>query len=145
MAEDGDFFKSMAGSYMGRCWHLCKDTNPSGASPAYCISCSGRAKDEASASELVSLLKDHGVAQLANEENALRFTIIRVADGDMPGEKDICAVKWTESWKSIEDYEAHKSSDHLKSFLEKMSGLMNPEAPVVTHEFANSMHFAKSS
>ena len=140
---DGDLFKSMAGSYMGRCWHLCKAENQSGVSSVYSISCFGRAKDEISANELVNVLKDHGVAQLANEENALRFTIARVSDGDMPGEKDVCAVKWTESWKTLDDYEAHKSTDHLKSFLEKMTALVDPETPVVVHEFADSKHLAK--
>ena len=128
---------------MGKCWHLSRGENPSGASTAYSISCLGKTKDVASATELINILKGHGAAQLANEENALRFTIVRVSDGDMPGEKDVCAIKWTESWNTLEDYEAHKSTTHLKSFLQKISALMDPNIPVMVHEFAESKHFAK--
>lgn len=94
---NNDPMKDMVGGYLGPLWYIEKASEP-GAS-LYSILVTARAKDAASALELVEVNKAHALKQLAAERGALRYVIIPPG-GDMPGgdsEDAKCTVRGRET------------------------------------------------
>mmetsp|Transcript_36124 Transcript_36124/g.90353 ORF Transcript_36124/g.90353 Transcript_36124/m.90353 type:complete len:202 (-) Transcript_36124:217-822(-) len=138
MLLTGDPMKDMVGGYMGPLLHM--EKTPSVSGPVYTILVSVKAKDAKAAAEVVEINKAFAPKQLANEEGALRFTIIPPG-GDMPGadsEDGLHTVRWIETWKSAADHEARKKTAHFKEVGPKINDLTT-EFSVI--EFANGLHF----
>lgn len=143
--------KSMAGSYMGPYYYLEK---PEAAltPTTYSIVMTVRCKSAEAAREFVALCKENGPSQLQNEPNALAYAIIpppavgvpEVGADEMPGEKDETTVRVIESFRTLDDYTAHKQAPHLLASAPKVLALINNAATDIDcYEFANTQHFAK--
>ena len=134
----GDMMADFAGGFMGELVHI--DKEPTADAPVYSIYVTAKAKDAAKARELVEVLKAHGSTQLAAEPNALRFAIFHPG-GDLPPQyTDDVTVRFVEQWRSLEDYEAHKTTPHLAAAGQRLGELCSDISLV---EFPQGMHYAK--
>eukprot|EP00929_Paragymnodinium_shiwhaense_P096697 TRINITY_DN5838_c0_g1_i1.p1 TRINITY_DN5838_c0_g1~~TRINITY_DN5838_c0_g1_i1.p1 ORF type:complete len:290 (-),score=96.06 TRINITY_DN5838_c0_g1_i1:228-1097(-) len=137
--------QSMAGSYMGSCWHLEKP-GASCSGTTYTVKTVLKTKGAKSAQEAMDVYKASGLEQLAAEQGALRCTLVppSALGGDMPGPKDDVTLMWLEAFKTASDHEAHTKSDLYASREAKLKALVSdPEKDVTLLDFAETKHFAK--
>lgn len=132
----------MVGTYTGPTFHLEKP-GESNTCQTYSIVVIGKCKSAEAASELVGVMKAHGTAQLAAEEGALRFDVIPPScNADLPPThpRDDDTVRWVEAWKTASDYDAHKTTPHLKDLMPKLKALT---AAIAVYDYPNTQHYAK--
>jgi hypothetical protein len=131
--------KDFTGGYMGP-MYVEKSPGAAAASTAYAILVSAKAKDEESAAQMIELIKENALTQLA--AGPIRCTIIP-PESEVPGQ-DKCEVRWCEQFATAEDHAAHKDSPHDQEVGPKVLALMNdPEADYSVIEYASLNHYEK--
>eukprot|EP00466_Bigelowiella_natans_P003040 jgi/Bigna1/86723/estExt_fgenesh1_pg.C_130069 len=127
---------NLSGSYMGPIWHVERSSGATvqNISKPFITLSTLKAKSAEEAEKALASIKDYARTQAVGP---LRITLVRVADGIMPGPKDATTLQWVQEWSSESDY---KDLTQAKKTIDTQPAVVSGETLTVI-EFNDAQHF----